>query len=464
MKENIYLYYTNDLHSHFENWPSIIGHWKEQQLHHQRRDETMLLLDVGDHVDRFHPISEAMMGKANVELLNEAGYDLVTIGNNEGITLSYQDLYHLYDEATFDVIVGNLHSEEQEPAWLKSYTIKETKAGTRIGVIGLTAPFQAFYRQLGWDVSSPYEQLEKLVPIVEEKADIVVLLSHLGINDDEEIARRFPQIEVIIGGHTHHLFKQGEWVNDTLLTAAGKHGHYVGQVHLQYDAEDKRLTSKAASAYSIATFMKDEETEATLQQYSNKAFSYLDQSIAHVKEPLSVNWFQETLLIRELVETVRMWTGAPVAMLNAGVLLDSLEQGHVTRGDVHRICPHPINPCTVKLTGDELTEVVRESLTKRFTELKLKGFGFRGEVIGKMIYSGLDVFTRKDAEGHEHLERIELDGEPIDRHRTYTIATADMFTFGRLLPEIAQSREKEYYMPEFLRDLLTETLQRVERI
>ena len=49
-------------------------------------------------------------------------------------------------------------------------------------------------------------------------------------------------------------------------------------------------------------------------------------------------------------------------------------------------------------------------------------------------------------------------GEEIDPDRTYYIATADTFTFGRLLPEVAKSDSKQYFVPEFLRDLLAKTL------
>ncbi len=148
-------------------------------------------------------------------------------------------------------------------------------------------------------------------------------------------------------------------------------------------------------------------------------------------------------------------------MLNAGVLLEPFSEGAVTRGDIHKICPHPINPCKVTLTGSELLEVIRQAHTKRFMELKLKGFGFRGEVLGRMVFSGVEVEAEKDQEGNEHLREVRFQGEPIDHNRTYTVATADTFTFGRLLPEISHSSDKHYFMPELLRDLLSSTLQRL---
>ncbi|MFC0523856.1 bifunctional metallophosphatase/5'-nucleotidase [Pontibacillus salicampi] len=462
MDEKIFLYYTNDLHSHFENWPKIVGHWKKRRKHHQERGETMFLIDIGDHVDRFHPIAEALHGKANVQLLNNAQYDVATIGNNEGITLTHEDLYSLYEEADFDLVVANLNNQNgPNPKWLRSYSIQTTNQGTRVGMIGLTAPFQAFYGLLGWDISSPFDELDRLLEDLQGKTDIIVLLSHLGINDDQEIARRYPGIDVIIGGHTHHLFRDGEWVENTLLTAAGKHGVYIGEVILDWDVTAEQLNKKQAYAYEITDKAEDEETTKQLEQYLEEANSILNQPVTHLTAPLPVHWFQETIIMKELVETLRTWTEADCAMLNAGVLLEGFHQGAVTRGDIHSICPHPMNPCKVSLKGDELLEVIRQAHTKRFMELKLKGFGFRGEILGRMVYAGLEVSVARDDEGNEFVRKVLLQGEPVDFDKTYYVATADTFTFGKILPEIANSRDKTYYMPELLRDLLADTLMRI---
>src|SRR5699024_9539393 len=109
MKENIFIYYTNDLHSYFDNWPRVITYLNNKRQEKIERNQSYWLVDIGDHVDRANPITEATLGQGNVELLNEANYDVVTIGNNEGMTLSHHDFYHLYDEATFDVVCSNLN-------------------------------------------------------------------------------------------------------------------------------------------------------------------------------------------------------------------------------------------------------------------------------------------------------------------------------------------------------------------
>ncbi len=188
------------------------------------------------------------------------------------------------------------------------------------------------------------------------------------------------------------------------------------------------------------------KTEEHLQQLLQQANHYLDQVVAVVEEPLEVKWFGETPIIQSLTKVLKRWTNADIAMLNAGVLLDSLPAGAITKGDLHRICPHPINPVLVDLRGDEIVETVRASLSTSFTELKLKGFGFRGEILGEMIFSGIRVETAFHRNGDIYVKQVYTEnGYPINPDKTYYVATADVFTLGQLLPEIARSAKKTIF-------------------
>src|SRR5699024_4169042 len=105
-------------------------------------------------------------------------------------------------------------------------------------------------------------------------------------------------------------------------------------------------------------------------------------------------------------------------------------------------------------------EVIRASLTKDFMELKLKAFGVRGEVIGRMIFSGLDAITEKYEDGQEYVKSVDYNGLPLNTNATYPVALPDTFTFGRLLPEVAKSEMKNIFLPEFIRDLSVMTFER----
>ncbi|GEN47029.1 bifunctional metallophosphatase/5'-nucleotidase [Alkalibacillus haloalkaliphilus] len=454
MKEQIHLYFTSDLHSHFQYWPQIMDSINKRVNEHKADGEYYLLLDNGDHVDRVHPISEATLGQANVKLLNKADYHAVTLGNNEGITLPKDNLYHLYDDAQFDVVCANLRpSDITSPYWLKPYKIYTTPNQTKVGVIGLTAPFKKFYEQLNWDVTDPYVELDYYIPLLRNECDLIVVLSHLGMYDDETIAETYP-VDVILGGHTHHLYEEAKEVNGTLINAVGKQGRFFGYVNLVIDHIQSRISEGYGEAIPIPA-TTDDETVYYLNELESYANQQLSQVITNLKKPFEISWFEESEIMSKFVNTLKDWTGADAAALNSGVLLQGFNVGEVTKKHVHERCPHPMNPCKMVLTGEELIETIKLFESERFTNFKLKGLGFRGQVIGKMIYSNItfdyNYYSNK-------IQKVYLDGEMVDPNKNYTLATADTFSFPWLIPPISKVNEKKYYMPEFLRDVLEECL------
>src|SRR5699024_515658 len=166
------------------------------------RGESFLLFDIGDHLDRVNPITEATMGKANIALLNQAEYDFATLGNNERITMPEKNLYHLYNDQDCHVNRSKLHHQKKaKQEWVQTNRIVKTQYGTRIGVVGLTARFNTYYNLLEWDAAPVEETSEQELMELEGKTDLIVLMSHLGINEDERIDRTFLEIAVIMGVH-----------------------------------------------------------------------------------------------------------------------------------------------------------------------------------------------------------------------------------------------------------------------
>ncbi|KIL42645.1 bifunctional metallophosphatase/5'-nucleotidase [Jeotgalibacillus soli] len=450
MKEKIYLYHTNDLHSHFENWPRIRDFIGQRKKYHQLENENVFLFDIGDHVDRSHSLTEGSKGKENIRLLNEVGYDAVTIGNNEGITFSHNQLQHLYDEAEFPVVVANLFTEKGvRPEWAKPYTILTTSKGTKLGIVGVTAEYGPFYERLKWRVTSAKDELKAQVRVLKEKVDIVIFLSHLGIREDEWVAEECPDIDIIMGGHTHHVLEDGKFHNKTLLAAAGKYGMYVGQVEIEFDHSIKRVTARSAKLVETALLPASLQEEEELCEWERQGKELLSTAITTLEKPLEHNPLSTSPLSQLLCSALKEWCKADCAFLTGGLLLDALPEGPVTEYDLHRILPHPINPCLVELSGAELKEVLRQSKNAEWPTMEVKGLGFRGTILGAFIYDGIELV----ADTNQFL----VNHEPIINDQLYRVATVDMFTFGYFFPEL-QRAKKHYFMPEFLRDLLKQRI------
>ncbi|WP_082252751.1 bifunctional UDP-sugar hydrolase/5'-nucleotidase [Bacillus sp. FJAT-27251] len=443
--EVLHIYHTNDLHSHFEHWPRIHDLVTERRRWHEQEGDEVLLFDIGDHMDRWHPLSDATRGKGNTELLNKAGYDAVTIGNNEGITMPYGDLDSMYKEKQFKVLIANLYRKDgTRPEWAQPYETYITKSGTRIGVIGLTANFSTFYDMLGWKVSDPMEELSSCVASLRKETDLIILLSHLGINEDEIIGEKYPEIDLILGGHTHHILHEGKTVGNALLGAAGKYGQFTGHVMIEIEQGTKEILSKKAQLYDMNEWDAAERERERIESYYQRGKDLLSSPILKLPEKLAASSFDESPLADLLCRTLREWCDADCAFLNAGLLLHSLEQGPLTEYDLLSVCPHPINPCTIQLTGSQLKEVLLQTRDEKWPHLQIKGLGFRGTVMGRFVYDRVEFSGQSILIGHK----------PLEPKKLYTLAIPDMFTFGRFFPEVYRSEHKTYFLPEFLRDLL----------
>ncbi|WP_338471917.1 bifunctional UDP-sugar hydrolase/5'-nucleotidase [Niallia sp. XMNu-256] len=452
MGEVIHIYHTNDLHSHFDHWPRIQSFLQNRKKWHQEHGESCFLFDIGDHADRWHPLTEATMGQENTRLLNETGIQAVTIGNNEGITFPHDGLDHLYDHRQFDVLVANLFKlDGNHPSWIKEHAIYETTTGIKVGVTGLTANYEHLYRLLGWKVIDPIETLKVQIAQLKDKCDIIVLLSHLGIHEDEMIGREFPDIDVVIGGHTHHILHEGKMVNNSLLTCAGKYGMYVGHIRLSFD--NGKLLEKKAWLYSTNELPVVQDEKNIVKNLYRKGKAMLSQNVVSLNHPFMSK--EEIAVL--LCEATKEWCQADCALINEGLILEDFQSGILTKFELLKNCPHPINPCVVELTGSELKEVLIQSLDEKWKEMQIIGLGFRGKVMGKMIYSGIEV------QKGPHSYQFFIDGVLLQPNVTYKIAIPDMFTFGRFFPSIFRAKNKHYFLPEFMRHLLEWKLGETEK-
>lgn len=438
----VHIIHTNDLHSHFENWPLIvetIDTFKRQLPDEQE----VILVDLGDHVDRSHIFTEATAGKGNVTLLNAANFQYATIGNNEGITLSHEQLDELYDDARFEVILSNFFQQNgKRPRWAKPYAIHTTGNGHRIGFIGVTAAYDEYYSKLGWHVTDPIDTIRTVLKELEGQTDALVCLAHVGRSIEEEIAVTFPQIHLILGAHTHHIYPDQHRIQSTSLSAGGKWGQYLGFAE---------LTFKGSRLEDIQTRLVDLQHPTSEQKVSAEKHheSWQRQGEDMMKVPLfesssllEVNWMHDSSLSQRLGEALLSYTGADCALFPAGLLLTDLPEGEITALTMHRLLPHPINPCVITCTGAELIEAYQIAQNSKWPSLEVKGLGFRGKQLGKLLFYQFE----RSSEGY--LVR----GKPIELQKNYQLVTVDMFTFGYFFPHFKEL-PKRYFMPETIRDV-----------
>ncbi|GFH41110.1 bifunctional metallophosphatase/5'-nucleotidase [Lactococcus insecticola] len=438
--------HLNDLHSHFENYPKI----KRFFTDHADGFSDVLRFDLGDNVDRSHPLSEATLGRANVSLMNDLALTAATIGNNEGLGLQKHMLDQLYDEANFDVVLANLKdatgAEPVQPAWAIEKKQVITSFGMTIDIFGLTARYPLAYPHMGWDILDPESVLAAQLSASE--ADFTILLSHLGWRFDEAAAARFDNLDLILGAHTHHVYEYGKYINGTILAAAGRYGEHVGEVTLVFDDAFQVVQSDvlAENTRNLAIKPGDKSFAKSLVAQGHALLR--QNKITTLATGIS-NDFPDHLATQFVADIFSDFYAVPAVIMNSGMIVRDLPRD-LTMDDLHEILPHSIRLVKFTVTGLELRKIMLEiyDVGSYLRTQRVIGMGFRGKVFGDIVTRGVAV---RDGQIYyqDHL---------ISDEKSYQILVPDQYYFASYFPILKSSGTAEIQFPRFMREIVAESL------
>lgn len=218
----------------------------------------VVLVDSGDTTHGHTALPKAFRGESTVAAMNAMGYVAMVPGNHEFEWHSLDTLRN-HDQSQFPWIAANLVYAGTGETWLHPYIIKDI-GGVRVAFLGLTNDIirtdkrYVAASELGLTIVDATETALKLIPQLRRQADIVLVLSHLGVNSDMQLAADVPGIDAIFGGHTHTKLSTPRMVSVGERTAfslgavpvvqAGLHGLYVGRTRLifRWSADKGRYT------------------------------------------------------------------------------------------------------------------------------------------------------------------------------------------------------------------------------
>lgn len=457
-QDTLTILYTNDIHSHFDAMERIAAMIDE--LRAQAPGPT-LLLDIGDHMDRSAVETEGTMGRANVDVLNLTGYDAVTIGNNEGLTFTPGQLEQAYAELKSPVVCGNILDKAtgRPPAWMHRRLIVQ-KGGFTIGLVAATAAFAEFYDLLGLGALDPRETIAEDVRQLRGQVDLVIVMSHLGVTLDRELAATVPGIDLILGGHTHHLLETPEPIGSAMITAAGKFGRYLGKIVVRKNPPGQgRPLQIGGVCLEVGDGPKQGRVQAAIARNLAAAKERLSRTVAVAERSLPIEYGAESPFGNLLAQAVRRYTGSELSIVNSGQLLSGLPAGEISAGMLHERCPSPINPCRMKLSGEDILYSLEQSLLDEMKEKVIFGYGFRGKVLGSICVDGMEILYNPDAPPFRRIVEARVAGKPVEARRTYDVGTLDMFSFGVGYERLKNGSDMRFMLPDFLRDLLRLELQ-----
>jgi len=253
-EKEIVIISTNDIHGRIEQFPKLATFVEQIKAKHPN----VILVDAGDRFTGNPYVDHAKeKGLPVISLMNDLGYEVGTLGNHE-FDFGQKTLRARINDATFPIVCANINSSRGELDSIPPYYIIK-KDGIRLGFLGLV--------QTGADhiPSVNPEQLKDITfdhyldkvadyRSLKQQCDVLIGLTHLGVDEDSTLATRMPELDIIIGGHSHTLLKTPKEVNNVMIGQTGLKLQYAGLTILKFTKG--KLTERSYQSCLIDTITR----------------------------------------------------------------------------------------------------------------------------------------------------------------------------------------------------------------
>ncbi len=384
---------------------------------------TVILLDDGDII----PISNEFRWEPTAAFYKHVGFDVSTVGNHD-FDRGQAELTKIINALGCPVVCANVVDANGKffPN-VKPYLIKEIN-GVKFGVIGLLTPTTPTITRKenveGLTFLDPASVVERYYPILRSKgARLIIVLSHLGVKDDEKLAAAVNGIDVIAGGHSHTVLMDPKIVNGTIILQAGCYGKYLGKLSLQLEPTDYKIVSFTAKNELIPVLDKnikpDPEVLTLVENFKAELGPLMNKVVGEALEDFSKDpspGFGDSQMGNLIADSMREKTGSDIAFMNSGGIRSVINKGAVKVDTMYAVSPFPNYVAVMELPGDKLLEVLEN--------------GFSGKVKGFVQVSGAEVVYNLSKPEGSRIVEVKVGGVKLDPKKTYRVSTVDFMASG----------------------------------
>lgn len=374
--------------------------------------EGVLVLGAGDDFQG-SLFSTMTRGASQIALLNMLAPDAITLGNHD-FDYGWQNIDSLTKyQAKYPIISSNVYYKNGM-RMIKPYLIKEVN-GARVAIIGMMTDGLAdvtLPRNIeGVKIEKEADALRKILPQVKkEKPNIIIVLGHLGFENDVKLAESFPEVDLFVGGHSHTAIQKPRTKNKSVIVQAGSKTQYVGELDVTVSTAKNRITHYKGKLIEVHSDERkaDQRARAYIDSLEVPINAMAGDTIGTLlrdwkKSGMNSNvttWHAKA--VREVMKT-------DIGIMNTGGIRKNLSAGAVTIRDMYEIDPFNNQIVTYQMTGKEL---------KRALE-----FFFSDKGSERCEFNGIYCVVDKGLEEGNRVGTIYIGEEPFQMKRTYSVAS-----------------------------------------
>ncbi|WP_281281401.1 bifunctional metallophosphatase/5'-nucleotidase [Pseudalkalibacillus caeni] len=355
----------------------------------EAENKNTLLVNAGDSVGASAPASALLQDEPTIEIFNELGFDVGTVGNHEFdegvdemLRLIYggaHDTTGNFEGADFPYTAANVISKETGKPILPPYVIKKVN-GMPIGFIGVvTTETPSIVIPSGVKDVEFIDEAEAVNKAAEElKArgiEAIVVLSHVpgesGIDGSHasgeviDMANKVDdEVDVIFGGHNHGFINTV--VDNKLIVQSYSYGTAFSDVDLMIDPKTKDIVEKEAEI--VTTFHDGIEPDARVLEmvmnYEEEVGPLIEETVGVASEPITRDELEEnggeTPLGNLIADAQRDAMGTDFAFMNPGGIRANIDEGTITWGELYTVQPFNNTLVSMNLTGDQIKQLLEQ--------------------------------------------------------------------------------------------------------
>lgn len=444
---DIVVLYTNDVHCGVEDnigYAGLVAYEKEML----ETTPYVTLVDIGDAIQG-GPLGTLTTGEALVNIMNEVGYDVATMGNHEfdyGMA-RFQELAAMLECGYVSCNFVDLSTGDTVfPAYkMISY------GDTDVAYIGISTPETYtkstptyFQDENGNYIYSFSENNlpEMVQDAIDEAtaagAEYIVAVGHLGVDEQSapyrstDIIAETTGLDVFLDGHSHSVIASQEVEdadgNTVILSSTGTKFENIGKLTI---AADGTITTELVSDYET----KDADMQAFIDNV-NAEFEEITSEVV-AKSSVNLTGYAEdgTRLVRNQetnigdldADAYRVVGNADIGWVNGGGIRADIPAGEITYGDIIEVHPYSNQLCVVETTGQQILDALEMASASCPNEsggfLQVSGLSYTIDttIPSSVVTDDQGMFVEVD--GERRVKDVKVGDEPIDPDATYTLAS-----------------------------------------
>lgn len=455
---NISFFHVNDVHAHLDEFASsgadctnpsrgcFGGYPRIKTIIQNQRPQynDSLWLNVGDEFQGtlFYSFYG---GEKIAQTLNQLKFDAMTLGNHE-FDGGEEKLGDFLNNLTFPIVCANLKSaNEKVRNKVKPYQIFEKQGIAIIGVTTTDTPNIANPDD-GTVFEDVVESVQRTIDDIKKNTNIkrIAAITHIGYEEDQKLAQSVSGLQLIMGGHSHTLLgdmkdAKGKYPtivknkdgDEVFIVTAYRWGEYVGYIDVTYDPQGKILAYHGAPIHLTNATKQDEDLQRQVKEWRGpfekfaaevmgKSEVVLDQTTCQQGECLLGDFMADAMLSYQKNNTQNV----DFALINAGGIRATIDEGDITRGEVLTSFPFGNAIVQISLTGKQLWEALEGIVSK------VNLANGRPVTSFFQVSKGIKVDYNPKANNGTKLVDVRIGGKPLNNGTTYQIVTLDFIAGG----------------------------------